>query len=764
MNGYFTDKYLQSETVYNYHPLFREFLLVRGREEIPDDELMRLQKGAASILVETCLFEDAAALFCKTCEWDQLIHVINGNARSLIAKGRNKTLEEWLSCLPEKFFEDVPLLLYWKGFCQLPFTPEKSHYYFERAFQQFRSQNDVSGMFLAWAGCIEALLDAFRFDMLYEWVPILEDLLHRFPAFPSKEIEAHVASSMFATLVLRHPEHTEIYYWAEKALSEGVEDVSVKVRSLVYLAWHKILKGDFAGASLAINSLEVITESNAVSPFYLLKCKEIAALYDWLTGDVDECQRNVSEGLALARLAGIHKMDCSLLGHGAANALSTGNLTSSKKLLQKMAASLEYAGPWDKSFYYFLKAWESMIKNDMVKALINVETAVNLAVDTRVTQIETLCYIEKAQVMHELGEQDKAKESLALARNVGYKIKSNLVEFMCLLTEAQFAFDRGEEQSGLMVLSNAMHIGKKQGYRNMFLWHAPVMAGLCAKALEGGIEVDYVQDLIKRRGLVHDFPQLHLEKWPWPLKIFTLGRFSLVKDGVPVRFSGKVQKKPLSLLKALITLGGREVSEEHLLDILWYDADGDVAHKSFATTLHRLRKLIGNERVIQLQEGRLTLDTRYCWVDVWAFERILGQVEVAWREGAHEKQKEYTIQLAERALDIYKGPFLPGETDQPWTISYRERLRSKFLRTVKRLGLYWEEAGNCEKAVDCYQKGLEVDDLAEEFYQRLIYCYHSLGRRAEALTVYNRCRSTLSMILGVDPSPSTEALCKKLLS
>ena len=619
---------------------------------------------------------------------------------------------------------------------------------------------------MAWAGSVEALVHDFRFDILDEWVPLLQDLFQRFPVFPSKEVEAHVASSMFASLVFRHPDHPDIDSWAERALSssEESEDVSVKVRSLVYLAWHKILKGDFARASLAINSLQIITESSAVSPLYLLKCKEVEALYCWLTSVADECQRDISDGLALARTAGIHKMDCSLLGHGAANALSSGDMASSKRLLQKMAASLEDAGPWDKSFYYFLKAWESMIKKDMVEALINGETAVNLAVDTGVIQIEALCHIEKAQVMHELGEQEKAKESLNRARNVGYKIKSQLFEFMCLLTEAQFALDRGEEQSGLMLLRNAMTIGKKQGYKNMFLWRNHTMAELCEKALEAGIEIDYVQDIIKRRGLIHDFPPLHIERWPWQLKVFTLGRFSLVKDEKPVRFSGKAQKKPLSLLKALITLGGREVNEEHLLDILWYDADGDVAHKSFATTLHRLRKLVGNERVLLLHEGRLTLDTRYCWVDVWAFERILGKVDVAWREGGDESKKAHAIQLAEKAIEMYRGSYLSGETDQPWTISYRERLRSKFLRNVKRVGLYWEEHGNCDKAVDCYQKGLEVDDLAEEFYQRLICCYHSLGRRAEALTVYNRCRNTLSMVLGVEPSPSTETLCKKLLS
>ena len=218
------------------------------------------------------------------------------------------------------------------------------------------------------------------------------------------------------------------------------------------------------------------------------------------------------------------------------------------------------------------------------------------------------------------------------------------------------------------------------------------------------------------------------------------------------------------MLKALVTFGGREVAESQLMDALWYDADGDVAHRSFATTLHRLRKLIGNEEVIRLRDGRVTLDSRYCWVDVWAFERILGQIDASWKEGLTGNDMTRTIRLAERAIEMYKGPFMAGETDQHWVVSCRERLRSKFLRNVGKIGLYWEHAGDLNKAANCYKKGLEVDDLAEEFYQRLIICYQRLGRRAEALAAYNRCKNTLLAVLGVEPSVETEAIYKSLLS
>ena len=39
---------------------------------------------------------------------------------------------------------------------------------------------------------------------------------------------------------------------------------------------------------------------------------------------------------------------------------------------------------------------------------------------------------------------------------------------------------------------------------------------------------------------------------------------------------------------------------------------------------------------------------------------------------------------------------------------------------------------------------------------------HALGRTAEALQAYRRCRELLSITLGVEPSPATQALYRML--
>jgi two-component SAPR family response regulator len=216
------------------------------------------------------------------------------------------------------------------------------------------------------------------------------------------------------------------------------------------------------------------------------------------------------------------------------------------------------------------------------------------------------------------------------------------------------------------------------------------------------------------------------------------------------------------MLKVLIALGGRDVKAERLSDILWPEAEGDAAYSAFTTTLSRLRQILGVEPAIRLYEGKVFLDPRYCCVDVWALERTLGKADGAWAAESFGRDEKEPVKLAEKAMNMYTGTFLAGD-DEPWLTSMRERLRNKFLRNVRRLGHYWEQAGELNKAVECYQKGLEVDNLQEEFYRRIMACYRQMGKRGEAIAVYDRCRQILSAVLGIKPSSETEALMSELL-
>lgn len=233
------------------------------------------------------------------------------------------------------------------------------------------------------------------------------------------------------------------------------------------------------------------------------------------------------------------------------------------------------------------------------------------------------------------------------------------------------------------------------------------------------------------------------------IRVYTLGRFSLVSHGRPVAFTGKSPRKPLELLQALIALGGRDVHLSILMDAVWLDESSANRRKLVDNTIHRLRKILGDDQAIEVGNSKLTLSAQRCWVDAWVFDRMASELLVDSRAIDHK---------AKAIVDLYRGHFLDREPALPWLIRYRDRLQSRYQRLVLAYGSGLEAAGEWAAAIETYQRALEVDNLAESFYRRLMACHLQSGEHAESLRVYRRCRDLLSIVFGVKPSPETEVL------
>ncbi|HMK51950.1 MAG TPA: BTAD domain-containing putative transcriptional regulator, partial [Thermodesulfobacteriota bacterium] len=754
LRNYFTRRHESEIAFYQYHSLFREFLQVLAKERLDSKDLSKIEKEAAMILEANGRIEDAMELLIEAEDWPDVVGLILKHAPKLASQGRGQTLEGWIKSLPESLFEEEPWLLYWAGVCRLPFSPSQSHDFFERAFNQFRSRRNTTGIFLSLSGLIDSRMFGFSdLKPLDQTFVLLDKVFQEFPSFPSPEIEARLTASMLCAIFLRQPQHPDFEKRAERALSllQNTPDLNVRMQTLQALVAHRLYSGEFSKVESVLHSFHGLVQSPGVTPLLLITLKDLEAFYYWLTAAFEENQKAAKEGLELASTTGVHLMDVHLLAHGTGGALGSGDMEAAEAFIKKMEPYLDQMSSYGSSFYYFSSLWVSLIHGDLSKALSQAELALKSAVEVGNPQTEAYCHIGYALVLHELKREQEALNHLAESRALARTAKIPIAEFMCFLAEAQFAFDKGDEQSGMPFLKKALSIGREKGYVNTYYWRPSVMANLCEKALEANIEVDYVQNLIRKRNLMPDPPPYECEQWPWALKINTLGRFELMKDQEPIAFPSKAPRRTLSLLKAIIASGREGAGEEQLVDTLWADADGDTAKQAFETALHRLRKLLGNEKFILLREGHVKLNPRNCRVDAYAFEQLLDQAEAIG-----------SIPLLEKAIDLYQGTFLADDPGEPWILSYRERLRSKFIRSIRKLGSWFEENGQKEMAIEYYERGLEVESLAEEFYQQLMICFKSLGRKTEALAVYNRCRSILESVLGIEPSHNTKAIYNTL--
>ena len=764
--GYFTRMHARPEPVYEYHALFREFLLARAKAVFPAEEIARLRRAAAGLLAERGQVEEAVALLRECGDWGELCRVILSQAPALIAQGRFQTLGEWIRFFPQSMLEEVPWLRYWMGVSGMPFHPGESRAQFEQAFRKFREQGDVPGVFLSWSGVIESTYFGFEgFTTLHPWIPALEEAIQTFGEFPSKEIGERVTCSMMKALCLTFggSSHRGEDLWVERAFSVARTSANISTRIESLLGLFMVLLGiDFRKTSMVIEMIreqirhpDVPTVSALCAYWY----RSLHAIHD---GSHDRCMEMVSEGLRLAESTGIHILDFMLTGHGALCSMITGNIAAVKDFLQKMAASQDIRRAFAAGFYHYLAAWDAMGGGELAKSRLHSDQGVKLSEEMGYRWTTHLVYLQSAFLFFESGSDDQAADRLGIARRV-IMGGADYSEFSCSLAEAYFLLRRGKEEAALTPLRAGLKVGREAGLGGVFAWYPGFLELVTAKALEAGIETQYVRELIRKNRLLPGDAHLDLEQWPWPVRIITLGRFEIVAAGKPVPFSRKGQKKPLLLLKALIALGGRDVPEEKLTDILWPEAEGDLGHQSFATNLRRLRKLLGSEKAVLLHEGRVTINSRYCWVDAWAFERIVGRFDRGETDGASPGRGAEPARLAEKAIRLYRGAFLADDAFCSCIETTRERLRSMFLRCVTKECRQSEAAGEWEKAVDCCRRGVEVDDLTEEFYRCLMASYVRQGKKAEALAVYHRLRKVLSAILRVTPSRETEALYRSLL-
>ena len=775
-DNFFTLRQNAEPPVYQYHPLFREFLLSRAMDFFSLDEISLIRQNAALLLEKSGKTEYAVSLYSDAEDWDSLTRLILGSAQALMTQGRIETIREWITRIPEEIIGKTPWLLYWLGVCQMSCSPSESRGHFERAFQLFHEHDDTIGTLLSWAAVVDSILFEWDdFTILDPWIEWLDQRMKRDPSFPSPEVEAVVATSMAGALEWRQTGHPEIEKWIERAISLSMEtsDINLCMRmctnAITYYAW----KVDITHCNMIYQKMRRKVQASVASPLITLTWKFTESImYSMSSLTNSKSRPAVLAGLEIARKSGVHILDDVLLCHGAYSSLYTGDIEMAGEFLRKVETTLDDRRRNNIAQYHFLSAWYNLLRGNISTATGHAEEAVRLVLETGTPVPEMICRLVMAQACHMSKNSPLAVTHLSAVHDLAMKLGNPFFMYVSLLTEAQFALDTGNHAEGVALLQKAMELGRKREYMtDIFFWLPSVWSKLCQKALENNIEIQYVQALIRNFRLV-PVTSLDIENWPYPLKIYTFGRFGVIKDENPLKFSGKVQQKPISLLKAILAFGGREVSEDNLSDALWPDAAGDVAHISFKTNLHRLRQLIGHEEAIQLKEGKVTLDQRYCWVDAWAFQREAGKAERIFRR-MEERQIERQdgdefardfVRLSEKAVNLYKGDFLAGDSMEPWTVSLREKLKGKFAQIILRLCQHYERTGQWERAIAYCQKALETDDLSEEFYQRLMRCYQRIGRSADAIAVYNRCCKTLAGVMGVEPSPETMKIYKSICS
>ncbi len=230
------------------------------------------------------------------------------------------------------------------------------------------------------------------------------------------------------------------------------------------------------------------------------------------------------------------------------------------------------------------------------------------------------------------------------------------------------------------------------------------------------------------------------------VRLELFGGFSLRAAFLPDK-SLAVQKS-LGLLAILAVAPGRSASRDRLAGLLWSNSDNDLARNSLRQTLAVLRRGLGASVADILDCGRTAIRLSDACVacDVTEFVTCIRNSQ------------------PDRAVDLYKGPFLDGvfirdPAFEDWSAEERRRLAGMYTEALETL----VHAESGPRRTHLARRLVNADPLRESAHHLLIDALARSGERDEALRQVRALEDILHRELGISLSPETVAMKQALL-
>lgn len=651
---------------------------------------------------------------------------------------------------------EEPWTTYWSTRLDASAGVAASRERYEAALAGFTERRDRVGELLSLAAIIEDYyVDEGPLDPLDHWIA---ELCRRLPAdgdWPSIELEARIIACGLG-IRLRKPAHPLIAQWAARGatLVRQVKPGAGRLKLATFLAQYHLWRGELGRTALIIDALPGL-DMTGLLPGEALAWLQTVANHARFSGQYERGRVAIAEALRIAGEHGLHQHQYALHAHGASIALSASDVSTAERHIEAMRPVLDGGPQADQTHYWHFLAGLALLRGHAAEAVELARTARDNSAEIGGPYRSAIHALSLGQALLCAGDPAAACECFDSARLEAERIEAGQVIFTAGLMQAAALRRLGSDERALAALRDAWMCGAKRDCRTTSVWWLPdVMAELARLALLHDIEPAYVCRFIRQHNL--PAPDPALADWPWPLALRGFGELEVLLNGQPlVHGAGKVAQRPLDLLRATLARGADPLPVTTAMEWLWPDADPAAQRKSFDVALLRLRRLLGDPRLIRLEGGRLWLDPQWVWSDVAALHALLQRIGSGRQLPLAELQD-----LATRLLGTMRGAFLAGD-DSDWVSAARSRYRQRFVVAVSQLADQLRPQ-DVDAAIQLYERALDIEPLAESLSRRLMKLHADRGDRAEALRAWRSCCTMLQLAAGLPPSPESRSMAVQL--
>lgn len=245
------------------------------------------------------------------------------------------------------------------------------------------------------------------------------------------------------------------------------------------------------------------------------------------------------------------------------------------------------------------------------------------------------------------------------------------------------------------------------------------------------------------------------------IDVYTFGEFDIKVDGQSVLSAIGSQYRVLKLFKYLLTLQGKKLLPENIIDDLWQDLDYKDPVKALRTQISRVRSLFNLEGYVSVPfftikfiDGYYIFELEdYCNVDFICLLKCL--------ENNHVLNGE-SLEACRKVMEIYKGVYLRELGDEGWIVPIRSKFERLYVGSVSRYLQYLKDEGRYVDILATSEEALGYKPYEESFHIAFMEALTKLGQWEYALEHYSYCTGKIYRELGESPSNNMKEVYRRI--
>ncbi|MBP5304230.1 MAG: hypothetical protein J6Z02_00110 [Lachnospiraceae bacterium] len=242
-----------------------------------------------------------------------------------------------------------------------------------------------------------------------------------------------------------------------------------------------------------------------------------------------------------------------------------------------------------------------------------------------------------------------------------------------------------------------------------------------------------------------------------------LGQFEIRYNGVVLTDNLNRSHKTWNTLAYVLENKKRAVTQAEFFDVLLSEERITNPTNALKTQFYRIRTLleplnIGYGGAIVSQRGAYSWNPHIpCSLDSELFEKLC-------KKGADASvPMEERLQSYARAVELYKGDYLPKLMEEAWTVPIRIHYHALYVESVKDYCDLLFELNDYESIIKTVSKAIKIETLDEQLYIYLIKAYIADGNQSAALSTYDTATDIMFKNLGLGPSSELHNIYRSIM-